>query len=222
MQAIIPRSYDEWHTSFKNSARNERFGDDCRPPPQPLPDIDIPEPTDIPLEEIETYYFDEPGSREHYQSIRRMPRAISRANCSSLFKLADKDNTMLGERFVKDPTGNKRLPYTGPIPVPTGQMLEQRTWRYCSEKFVWFVAEREEVGKTMITKYSVTGDVQYNVRITNPDTAGIKLISKMVLDSVSAEDGHLYFYWERVRSAGQAKTVKYRDSITRFRFKEPM
>lgn len=37
-QAKIPRGYDDWHSAYKESARYERRGNDCRPPPvRPLP-----------------------------------------------------------------------------------------------------------------------------------------------------------------------------------------
>lgn len=37
-QAKIPRSYDDWYSAYTESARYERRGNDCRPPPvRPLP-----------------------------------------------------------------------------------------------------------------------------------------------------------------------------------------
>ena len=48
-QRSIPRNYDEWNSSYKNSHRNERKVGDCRPPLQPLPDVPLPKPVDVEL-----------------------------------------------------------------------------------------------------------------------------------------------------------------------------
>ncbi len=38
----IPRSYDEWNNIYKNSYRNERLANDCRPPRTQLPPVVLP------------------------------------------------------------------------------------------------------------------------------------------------------------------------------------
>jgi hypothetical protein len=222
VQTKIPRTYDEWHTKYKNSARNERRFGDCRLPPQPLPDIPLPKPTDADLEMVESYDYVVATSDEYYKSLSEKTGHITRDKCSMLFKAADRENVMLGELFVNDPTGLKKLPYTGPIPFPSGRMLEKRAERYCNDKFVWFVAEHEEVGKTVITKYNLSGDFLYNVRINNPNTADNNLARQMVLDSMTTNDGYVQFFWQQSLPTVQGPPTKYWHRMTKFRFKEPM
>lgn len=104
---------------------------------------------------------------------------------------------MAGELFVNDQTGKKRLPYTGPIPFPTGRMLETRAERYCNDKFVWFVAELEEKGKTIFTKYTAAGDFMYSIRFVKPRTADNNFPGAMVVNSLAAEGGYVSFFWDQ-------------------------
>ena len=221
MQGKIPKTYDEWHTAYKNSERNERKFGDCRPPSQPLPDISIPKPTDAVLEAVESSDYALTTSDEYYKSLWAKKGPVNRGNCSMLFKIADRENVMLGELFINDLTGMKRHPYTGPIPVPSGRILENRTERYCNDKFVWFVAEHEELGKTVITKYTSSGDFLYNVRIVNPKTADNNLSRSMVLDSITADNGYFHFFWDQSLPTVQGTPPQYWHRMTKFRFKEP-
>jgi hypothetical protein len=221
LQAKIPRTYEEWHTKYKNSARNERQFGDCRPPPRSLPDISLPKPTDAVLEVVESSDYALTTSDEYYKSHWAKKGPVNRSNCSMLFKIASRENVMLGELFVNDPTGMKRLPYTGPIPFPSGQMLEKRAERYCNDKFVWFVAEHEELGKTVISKYTDSGEFIYNVRIVNPKTADNNLSRLMVMDSITADNGYFYFFWDQSLPSVHGTPRQYWHRMTKFRFKEP-
>lgn len=222
MQARIPRSYDEWHTKFKNGQRNERQFGDCRPPPKPLPDAPLPKPGDVDLEVVSSSDNAVTTSEEYYKSLWDKVGQITRARCAKLFKPADKENVMAGELFVGDPTGTRRLPYTGAIPYPTGRMLEQRTVRYCNDEFVWFVAELEEPEKIIVTKYSTAGDFVYSVRFSKPKTADVNLPRNMVVDSFAEDGTHVAFFWYQSLPTVDGPPKKYWSRMTRFRFKEPV
>jgi hypothetical protein len=102
-------------------------------------------------------------------------------------------------------------------------MLETRTERYCDDKFVWFVAGHEELGKTIITKYSTSGDFLYNIRITNPiNTDGRKFAGKMVLDSLTTENSFFYFYWNQDIKRPDDRSLEYPNRMLKFRFREPI
>lgn len=221
MQATIPRSYDEWHTKYKNSARNERNGEDCRPPPKPLSDIPEPKHVDIDLELVSITDYSVTTEKEFYKAHTDKAGHITRARCANQFKLADKENVMAGELFVSDPTGRKKLPYTGPIPFPTGRMLEQRAERYCDDRFVWFVAELEEPGKTVFTKYSVDGNFIYSVKFAQLGPANNNLSQRIVFDSLAADDGFVSFFWYQSLPTVEGAPKKHRNRMTKFRFKEP-
>ncbi|MBS0311858.1 MAG: hypothetical protein JSR88_11030 [Proteobacteria bacterium] len=221
-QRTIPRTYEEWHYEFKNNYRNERKQGDCRPPLQPLPDVPLPKPVDIELETVESTIYILKSSDEYYKYLSERKGTITRANCFALFRPPKPENLMLGERFVKDPTGSKRLPYSGPSPLPLG-MLETRAERYCDDEFVWFVAGHEELGKTIITKYSITGDFIYNIRISNPkNTDGRRFAGKMVLDSLTTENNFFYFYWNQDIKRSDDQSLEYPNRMLKFRFREPI
>jgi hypothetical protein len=221
-QRAIPRTYEEWNYSYKNSRRNERRRGDCRPPLKPLPDVPLPKPVEIELETVESKDYIVKGADEYYKSLWEMKGSITRANCSMLFTPPNPENLMLGERFVNDSTGSKRLPYSGPTPYPSGRMLETRTERYCNDKFIWFVGGHEELGKTVITKYTISGDLAYNIRMDNPEIADNKLARNMVLDSISEEGGYFYFYWVQSLPKSNDPAMGYPNRMTKFRFREPV
>jgi len=219
-QREIPRTYEEWNYQYKNEHRNERNLWDCRPPLQPLPDVLLPKPVDVELETVENTDYIVKGADEYYKSLSERRGTITRANCSKFFRPPKPENLILGERFINDPTGNLRLPYSGPTPFPFGRMLENRAERYCDDKFVWFVAGHEERGKTIITKYAASGDFLYNIRIDDPKVTDNKLARSMVLDSITAENGYFYFYW--VQSLPSPTPMVYPNRMSKFRFREPI
>ncbi len=218
-QAKIPRNYDDWHIHYKNSYRNERGVWDCRPPPKPLPDISIPKPVDVELELIESNDYSVESAVETFKTLQKWKGPIAAVNCSTLFRPADPENLMLAERFVNDQTGSKRLPYSGPTPFPSGRMLENRAERYCDTMSVWFVAGHEEVGNTIITKYTNAGDLLYNIRVVDPKIAGNKLARGMVPHSITVENGYFNFYWEQDITQSNNRTM---ERISKYRFREPM
>lgn len=224
-QPVIPRSYKEWNYVYKNEHRNERKVGDCRPPLQPLPDVPLPKPVDVELETIESIDYILKGAKAGDDGVnlqKERTGTANRANCSKFFRPPNPENLMLGERFVNDSTGNKRLPYSGPAPLPSVRMFESRFKRYCDDKFVWFIADREEVGKTVISKYTTSGDLLYNIRMDDPQTADNKLFRSMVPDSITAENGYFYFHWIQELPAPANSVMVYPRRMTKFRFREPV
>lgn len=221
-QQVIPRTYEEWNYMYKNEHRNERKVWDCRPPLKLLADVPLPKPVDVELETVESIDYIVKGADEYYKSLSERRGTITRANCSKFFRPPNPENLMLGERFINDPTGNRRLPYSGPTPFPSGRMLENRDERYCDDKFVWFVAGHEERGKTIITKYTASGDLLYNIRMDDPKVADNKLARSMVLDSIMAENGYFYFYWVQSLPPPSNSTMAFPNRMTKFRFREPI
>jgi hypothetical protein len=221
-QKVIPRSYEEWNYMDKNQHRNERNVWDCRPPLKPPADVSLPKPVDVELETIESIDYIVKSADEYYKSLSERKGTITGANCSKFFKPPNPENIMQGERFVKDQTGNIRLPYSGPTPFPSGRMLENRTERYCDDKFVWFFAGHEERGKTVITKYTASGDLLYNIRMDDPKVADNKLARSMVLDSCTTENDYFYCYWVQSLPTLSSSTIAYPHRMTKFRFREPI
>ena len=221
-QEVIPRTYEEWNYTYKNEHRNERKVGDCRPPLRPLPDVPLPKPVDVELETVESTDYIVKGADEYYKSLSERKGSIIRANCAKLFRPPNPENLMQGERFINDLTGSIRLPYSGPTPFPSGRMLENRAERYCDDKFIWFIAGHEELGKTIITKYTVSGNLRYNIRMDNPKTADNKLARSMVLDSITAENGYFYFYWVQSLPRTASSSMAYPNRMTKLRFREPI
>ena len=228
-QRSIPRNYDEWNSGFKNGHRNERKVWDCRPPLQPLPDVPLPKPVDVELEVVETQDYVVTSADQYYKSLAAKKGAITRDNCAKLFRPPNPEALMQGERFINDPTGNIRLPYSRPAPSPSGRAFEARVQRYCDDKFVWFVDGYEEPGKTIITKYAASGNLLYNIRMDDPKIAGsrsqitgIKPHINMVLDSLSTENGNLYFYWVHELPLSPDSPNRYPNRMTKYRFLEPI
>lgn len=220
-QEDIPRTYEEWRYAYKNNHRNERLQGDCRPPLKPLPDISMPNPLDIELETVENQEGIVRTSDDYYKSLSAHTGTIISANCSKLLLPPNPENLMFGKRFINDQTGNKRLPYSGPIPFPLGEMLEQRSESFCDDKYIWVIAKREELGKTIISKFTSSGDILYSVRMTNPTTPTAKLERNLLKDSFTSENGYFYFYWRQDLPILSNTPKQYPYRITKFRFREP-
>ena len=209
-QKTIPKSYDEWNYMYKNEHRNERKHGDCRPPLMPLADIQLPKAVDVELEIVESIDYFTKSADDYYKALFEKRGAITTENCSALIKPPNPAKKELGERFMNDPTGNIRLPYTGPTPIPSKMYFQSRTQRYCDDKFIWFVAANEEIGKTIITKYSANG----------PNITGGSVARSMVRDSMISENGYLYFLWDQNLLDSGKSVNGTRNRMTKFRFLE--
>jgi hypothetical protein len=219
-QTQIPRTYAEWDYSGKDGARNDRGNGDCRPPPAGPKEVVLPKPTDIELQLIESTDVDNRIRAE--ELLRWQPNPQSQRNCQEVFRVADLNNRMAGRRFTKDPTGSKPVPYVGPAPVryADGSAPFVRAFEYCDADFVWFVAEREDVGKIFVTKYTVQGELVYNVRFNQPQTVTNQSGGRILVDLVKSEGGYFMFYWVSVLPARSNEVKSYPGRITKFRFIE--
>ncbi len=217
----IPRSYDAWRIKYKNNLRNERNFGDCRPPKEPPSDIPLPLPTEVELKVLEEIEYRPLEDAPPFTQVRPRMGKISSANCAMHFRLADAEDVSLGYRFSADPTGNKLLPYTAKSREKL-QVGQTRTIRICDGESVWFLAELEEPGKTIITKYSSRGDLIYNVRFKKPNIEGNKLWRSIDYGSFTVERDLLAFDWQiELSSLSGPQKINVR-RVIRFSFQEPL
>lgn len=221
-QKKIPKRYSEWNYSYKNSYRNERIGGDCRPKLQSPPEVELPLPKTVELNLVESSDVSIKASDDYYKLLASKIGNINTDNCNGAFRTIYRDSLLIGDFFTKDPTETKRIPYTGPAPFPSRRTLEPRAYRYCNDNFVWFVSSQEMPEKTVITKYTIAGDLVYNLAITNPSTTDNNLSKRMVLNSFSEEGGYMAFYWIQELPTDKGPPPIYWSRLTKFRFKEPM
>ena len=221
-QKKIPKSYNEWNYSYKNSYRNERSGGDCRPKLPPPAEIKLPPPNTIELNLVESSDISIATADDYYKLLWSKSGEINVKKCEGVFRTIYRDSLLIGDFFTKDSTETKRIPYTGSAPFPSRKTFEPRAYRYCNDNFVWFVSSQEMPEKTLITKYTITGDLVYNIAITNPSTTDNNLSKQMVLNSFSEEGGYIAFYWIQELPTDKGPPPIYWNRLSKFRFKEPM
>ncbi len=187
VQEKIPRDYGEWKSIYKNSYRNERQSDDCRPPrilppPAPLPPAsegfpEIIEAIDYTPERI---VIGDDWTHLMFDQKRD-------GGCKNLFRPTDPDDYMQGQRFVNDSTGQKPVPYSQKAQFNMGVSV------LCDDH-LWFVTHREEKDKIVISKFTDTGDLLYRTSFHNPDrVAGF--VGSIRVPSLRSDGGYLYFDW---------------------------
>ena len=161
-QRGIPRAYSEWRYLYKNSYRNERKRGDCRSPRAPLPQMVLPAPIEGSPEILETidYTPDRIAIGDDWSNL--VFDRKREGECKKLFRPADPDDHMQGQRFVKDSSGNKPAPYSRTAQFNMGV-------RVLCDDDVWFVTHQEEPGKIVISKFTVTGDLVFRTSFRNPD-----------------------------------------------------
>lgn len=211
IQRDIPRDYSEWRYQYKNSYRNERRRDDCRPPRAPLPQMALP----IPIE----------GSPEILETTDYTPDRITIGDdwsgfvfdkkregaCKSLFRPTDPDDYMQGQRFVKDSSGNKPAPYSRTVQFNMGVRV------LCDDENVWFVTHQEDPGKIVISKFTVTGDLVFRTSFRNPERVD-GFTGYIRVPSLRSEGGYLYFDWLDFRNSNREWHIK---RCLKMRMKEP-
>lgn len=210
LQRVIPRTYEEWNYMYKNSHRNERKVWDCRPPRQVPAKVVLPTPQEVSLEILETrnYSLDRIINLDDWTRL-----AFDKERdtyCSSLFKQADPDDSLLGERFTKDETGQKNVPY-GKFDMRTGVK------RLCDKDNIFFIAHLEEPGKMVVTKYTPNGDLQYRISFQNPEEVK-GFVGYIMAPTIKSEGGYLYFEWWHFMDSNMQWHVK---RSLKARFREP-
>jgi hypothetical protein len=211
IQREIPRDYGEWRYQYKNSYRNERRRDDCRPPRAPLPQLMLPVPIEGSPEILETtnYTPDRIAIGDDWSSF--VFDKNREGACKSLFSPTDPDDYMQGQRFVKDISGNKLAPYSRTVQFNMGVRV------LCDDENVWFVTHQEEPGKIVISKFTVTGDLVFRTSFRNPERVD-GFTGYIRVPSLQSEGGYLYFDWLDFRNSNREWHIK---RWLKMRMKEP-
>lgn len=199
-QRVIPRTYEEWNYLFKNDHLNERQQGDCRPPRRPPPQVILPvamESSPVVLNAI-NYPQDRVVVGDDW-SIMMFDRTRESA-CKKLFRPADQNDYMKGQRFVKDSTNSKPVPYSRTAQFSMGV-------RVLCDDYVWFVTHQETPGKIVISKFTLTGDLIYRTSFRNPDQVE-GFIGYIRVPSLRSRDGYLYFDWLDFRDISRKWHIK--------------
>ncbi len=199
-QRVIPRTYDQWNYIFKNNHLNERQQGDCRPPRKPPPHVILPaamESSPVVLNAI-NYPQDRVVVGADW-SIMMFDRTRESA-CKKLFRPADPNDYMKGQRFVKDSTNSKPVPYSRTAQFNMGV-------RVLCDDYVWFVTHQETPGKIVISKFTLTGDLIYRTSFRNPDQVE-GFIGYIRVPSLRSRDGYLYFDWLDFRDISREWHIK--------------
>ena len=210
VQRELPRNYAEWRYLFKNSYRNERSRDDCRPPRAPLPQMVLPAPIEGSPEILETidYTPDRIAIGDDWSNLAFDRKRAG--ECQKLFRPTDPDDYMQGQRFVKDNSGNKPVPYSRTAQFNMGVRV------LCDED-VWFVTHQEEPGKIVISKFTATGDLAFRTSFRKPDRVE-GFVGDLRTPSLRSEGGYLYFDWLDFRNVNREWHIK---RWLKMRMKEP-
>lgn len=199
-QAKIPRSYDDWHNIYKNSYLNERRQGDCRPPRAQLPQAVLPAAIEGAPEILETINYT-PDRISIGDDWSNLVFDLKRGGeCKKLFRPTDTNDYMQGQRFVKDSTGKKPVPYSRTAQFNMGV-------RVLCDEYVWFVTHQEEKGKIVISKFTITGDLVYRTSFRNPHRIE-GFVGYIRIPSLRSEGGYLYFDWLDFRDINREWHIK--------------
>jgi len=201
VQAIIPRSYDEWNYEYKNSYLNERRRNDCRPPRTQLPQVTLPAATEVIPEVLETINYTPDRLSIGDDWTRLTFDKMREGGCRKLFRPADPNDSMQDQRFINDKTGNKQVPYSR-----NGQ-FQMGTRVLCDDKYVWFVTHQEEPGKMFITKYTISGDLTLRVSFLKPELLQ-GFVGYISIPSLRSDGDYLYFDWMDFRDINREWHIK--------------
>jgi hypothetical protein len=210
IQREIPKDYSEWRYLYKNSYRNERRRDDCRPPRALLPQMVLPAAIEGSPEILETidYTPDRLAIGDAWSDL--VFDRKREGECKKLFRPTDPDDHMQGQRFVRDSSGKKPAPYSRTVQFNMGV-------RVLCDDDVWFVTHQEESGKIVISKFTVTGDLVFRTSFRNPDPVK-GFIGYIRIPSLRSDGGYLYFDWLDFRDINREWHIK---RWLKMRMKEP-
>lgn len=200
IQREIPKDYNEWRYLYKNSYRNERRRDDCRPPRAPLPQLALPAPIEGSLDILETIDYTPARIAIGDDWSNLVFDRKRESECKNLFRPTDPDDSMQGQRFVNDSSGKKPAPYSRTVQFNMGV-------RVLCDDDVWFVTHQEETGKIVISKFTVTGDLVYRTSFRNPDPVE-GYVSYIRIPSLQSKGGYLYFDWLDFRDINREWHIK--------------
>jgi hypothetical protein len=150
--------------------------------------VDLPPPLEVPLEILETKNYSPDRVIDGNEWGNISFDKDKDANCNALFKPADPNDPMkAGERFGKDPTGQKIVPYLR-YDLHTGAK------RICDQNNIWFITHLEQPNKMLVTKYTTTGNLVYRISFRNPEEVS-GFTGYPVLPTIKSENGFLNFEW---------------------------
>ncbi len=187
-QTKIPRSYDDWQYGGKVGYKNERRSGDCRPPRQaPSSKVKLPAPKFVSLEILKTKDL-QPELVVSNDKWEDMVYSRTRDDyCRSLFKQVTTKDLFVIERFAKDSTGQKNVPYSE-FDIHSGAK------RVCEGDNIWFVAHLEIPNAMTVTKYTSSGDFLYRLAFKKPEEVN-GFVEYFNEPSFHTENDYLYFEW---------------------------
>ncbi|HIJ89565.1 MAG: formylglycine-generating enzyme family protein [Desulfobulbaceae bacterium] len=182
-QSKIPRSYEIWNKAKKLQA-----------PRQPQSYEKLPPPQEVALEILETKDY----TPARVLSDDEMSYFISNkdTSCNSSIKEPKEwKDQGLGEFFANDLTGQKQVPYN-----------KFQATRLCEGDSIWFMSNKEQREKIVLTKYTTSGDLLYRISFQEPESVPHSF-SGVVPTSFRSEKGSLYFAW-RYNKFGRTNYVR--------------
>jgi hypothetical protein len=179
----IPESNDTW--KGYNSYKYKRFKDDCRPPLPLEKEVVLPPPQEVKLEILETKDYTPVRFIRNDEWTNLSYDRNREEYCKSLFRLVDPYNPLMGKRFTKDTTGQKKVPYHN---SQVGVLV------LCEPENIFYYTKLEPPNKMVITKYTVTGDMLYRISFQKPEELK-GFIGAIRKPSLKSENGYLNFEW---------------------------
>lgn len=142
-------------------------------------------------------------------------------SCKSTLVPADKDDRLMGRRFSADESGLKRAPYS------YSSEMRRSALELCDEH-VWFISWTELQGSTVISKYTLTGDLLYRVSFKNPNPI-VGYTGHLRIPSLMSDAGYFYFEYEYIADRWNIEKQKegvyqkdwYVRRVITMKFKEP-
>lgn len=130
---------------------------------------------------------------------------IRTERCKTLLKPETKDAlTQTWHLFIGDPSGRKKAKHTGHA--------------FCDEDAIWFLDYAIEKGRLILTKYSPTGDLSYQVSFAKPnEPAGFQ--GHIMIPTFRADNGYVRFEWWNTKQSGWDRHVA---RSLRVQFAEPL
>jgi hypothetical protein len=205
----IPTNFAEWRSKYKNQWRVSHESDGCA---DTVPSNEDPthiqsvgqSSQSVALEVLEDKTYSPElviTGYEQLQSGKGKDMSFDEAldaRCNALLKHVGDDTDRPELRgwylFVNDPTGNKKARKTAGL--------------FCDDNAVWFVDYAMEGGRTVLTKFTITGDPVYRMSFAKPDLGGF-----ILQPTFRRAGGYFYFDWVNGRRFGTNWTIAHRMKV---------
>lgn len=217
--AEIPENYDTWDYNFKREYNLKRYENDCRPPLPVETATELPPPREVTLETLKTRDYDPVRiiERDEWGHLTyNKNREEYSEYCKSLFKQVDPEKPWLGMQFIKDKTGQKKVPYNK-------DNLRTGVHRMCDKNYILYYAHLEIPDKMVVTKYTLDGNLLYRICFKKPEE--LKGFTGYInTPSLESKNGYLNFEWWHFTDGKDNKkheTVLNVKRIIKARIREP-